>query len=70
MIIGIWHRNEFLRYISIKVRNLSEGISDLMVTTHALYTIPESEIIYFTPIQPITQYQRLHPHQGNTNNTT
>ena len=46
MIIGRWYRNNFLWCIRIKVRDLSKGISDFMVT------IPEAEVIYFTLGQP------------------
>ena len=42
MIIGRYSRNAFLRYIRIQVINPSKGISNLMVSTRALYTIPES----------------------------
>ena len=48
MIIGIWSINAFLWYIGIQVRNLSKGIRDLMVSLRAFYTIPESEVIYYT----------------------
>ena len=40
MIIGQWSRNAFLWYIWIQVSNLSKGISDVMVSTIAFYTIP------------------------------
>ena len=42
MIIGIWYINVFLRYISIQFSDLSEGISNLMVTTQDFYTILEA----------------------------
>ena len=70
MIIGIWSNNSIFRYISIQISDLNKVISDLMVTTHAFYKIPEVEIIYYTPGQPSTQSHRLHPHEKNISNTT
>ena len=70
MIIGRWSRINFLRYIRIQFSDLVKGISDLMVTTHDLYTIPKEENIYFTPGQSGTQSHRLHQQQWNVRNTT
>ena len=70
MIIGRWSRNAFLQYIRIQVTNLSKVISNLMVSTRSFYTIPESEVIYYTPGQPRVQSHRLNPQRVITNNTT
>ena len=42
MIIGRCFSNYFIMYKRNQVRNLSKGISEIMVATHVLYTIPES----------------------------
>ena len=70
MSIGIWYRNAFVRYIRIQVSNLSKRIRDLMVSIRDFYTVPETEVIYYTPGQPVLQYHRLNPHRGITNTTT
>ena len=70
IIIRWWSRNAFLRYIRIQVSDLSNGISDLMVSTQSFYTITESEVIYYTSGQPRFQSHRLNPQRGITNNTT
>ena len=49
MIMGRWLSRAFLRYIRIQVSDLSKGISTLMTTNHAFYTIPEIEVVYHTP---------------------
>ena len=41
MIMGQWASSAFLRYILIQVSDLRKGISTLMTTNHALYTILE-----------------------------
>ena len=41
IIMGQWEGSDLLRYIHIHVSDLSKGISTLMKTNHALYTIPE-----------------------------
>ena len=70
MIIMLWSSNACLPYIWIQVRDLSKGISDLMVFTQDLYTTPEAEVIYYTPGQPGVQSYRLNQQQGIKNNTT
>ena len=40
MIIGRWESSAFLWYIRIQVSDLSKGVSTLMTTNHAFYTIP------------------------------
>ena len=59
IIMGIWESSTFLRYIRIQVSDLSKGISTLMTTNHALYTMPELEVVYHTPGQNNTDPQRL-----------
>ena len=70
MIIGIWSSNVFLKYIWIQVSNISKGISDLVVSTSAFYTITRAEVIDYIPGQPGVQYHRLNPQQVITSNTT
>ena len=41
-----------------------------MVTTPSFYTIPESEILYYTMGQPSIQSHMIHPKQYTANNTT
>ena len=45
MIMGQWESSAFLQYIRIQVTDLSKGISNLMKTNHALYKIPEIEVV-------------------------
>ena len=52
MIIGRWSRNSLPWYIQIQVSGLSKVISDLMVSTQYFYTLPEAEVVYYTPGQP------------------
>ena len=59
MTMGRWARSAFLRYIHIQVSDLSKGISNLMTNNHALYMIPEIEVVYHTPGQPDTEPQML-----------
>ena len=59
MIMRRWESSTFLRYIRIQVSDHSKGISTLMTNNHALYTIPEIEVVYHTPVQPDTDPQRL-----------
>ena len=59
MIMGQWESSAFLQYIRIQVTDLSKGISNLMKTNHALYKIPEIEVVYHTPGQDNTDPQRL-----------
>ena len=59
MIMGCWASSAFLRYICIQVSDLSKGISTLMTNNHALYTIPEIEVVYHTPGQPSTDPQMM-----------
>ena len=42
LIIGRWSINAFLWYIRANVRDLSKGISDIMVNTQAFYKTPEA----------------------------
>ena len=70
MIIGTWYSNAFLWYIRIQVSDISSGISDLMVSPRAFYTIPGAEVIYYAPGQLGVQSHRLNPQQGITNTTT
>ena len=58
-IIGRWASSAFLRYICIQVSDNRKGISTLMTKKHAFYTIPEIEVVYYTPGQPDTDPQRL-----------
>ena len=46
MIMRQWSSSAFLRYISIQVSDLSKGISTLMKTNQAFYTILEIEVVY------------------------
>ena len=59
MIMGRWEISAFLRYIRIQVSEISKGISTLMTSNHAFYTILEIEVVYHTPGQPDTDQQRL-----------
>ena len=59
MIMGRWASSDFLRYIRIQVSDINKGISTLMTNNHAVYTIPEIEVVYHTPGQPNTDSQRL-----------
>ena len=59
MIMERWESSAFLRYIRIQVTDLSKGISNLLKTNHALYKIPEIEVVYHTPGQDNTYPQRL-----------
>ena len=70
VIIGRWYSNSFLWYIQIQVSELSKGVSNLMVSNIAFYTIPKVEVIYYTPGQPGVQSHRLNPQLGLTNSTT
>ena len=69
-IIAIWSINYFLHYIRIQVSYLNKGVSDLMNSDKALYTITESDIIYYKTRQSITHTYRQHPQRGNTKVTT
>ena len=48
MIMGQWESSAFLRYIRIQVSDLSKGIVNLTIENHALYKIPEIEVVYHT----------------------
>ena len=45
MITGLWSSNLFFGCIQIQFSNLNKGISDIMVSTQAFYTIPKEEVI-------------------------
>ena len=47
--IGRLSSNTFFIYVRLQVRNLRKGISDIIISTKIFYTIPETEIIYYTP---------------------
>ena len=52
--MGRYYRKSFLRYIRIQLRNLSKGTSALMVGIHAVYEIPEAEVIHYNLEQSVT----------------
>ena len=59
MIMGLWARNALLWYIRIQVSEPRKGISYLMTNKHALYTIPEADNFYHTPVKDNTESHRL-----------
>ena len=66
MIIGIWSRNYFLWYTYIQAIDPRKDISDLIYGEKTLYTIPKSEVVYYTPVQSRTQSCRINSQRGNT----
>ena len=59
MLMGRWAIRAFLWYIHIQVSDLSKGISTLVTNKQDLYTIPEIEVVYYTPVQNDTEPKRL-----------
>ena len=59
IIMGQWANIAFLRYIRIQVSDLSKGVSTLMTTNHAFYTILEIEVVYHIQGNNNTDPQRL-----------
>ena len=66
LIIGIWSRNYFLWYTYIQAIDPRKDISDLIYGEKTLYTIPKSEVVYYTPVQSRTQSCRINSQRGNT----
>ena len=62
MIVVQWEIRAFLRYIRIQFSDLSKGISTLMTNNHDLYTIPEIEFVYHTPVHDNTYPQSMITH--------
>ena len=54
MIIGKCSITYFLWYVCNQVRNITKAISGLMAGNKVFYTIPKSEVIYYTPEQSVT----------------
>ena len=59
MIVRRWASSVFLRYIRIQVSDLRKGISTFMTNNHALFIIPEIEVVYHTSGKLDTDPQSL-----------
>ena len=63
MIMGLWDRNPFLRYIRIQVSDRIKVINTLTTNKQELYTILEADIVYHTPGKYDTEPHRLNLHR-------